>query len=107
MKSSTNVVSVTSDNTELFTESKLIEGKFSPLEARQEILKLITGNINYHSKRSFSHHERYGSPDIQAEEQIKALAECREKALELVAQAQKQGLSIQVETDIKITLTNE
>lgn len=84
-------------------EFKLIEGEFSPNEARNILMSLFNSKIEYHQLDSFSNHIRHGSDVTFSQNRIKALSECVENIKEIVQVANSKGKQLKIEGLIKIS----
>jgi len=56
-------------------ETHLISGTFQSWDAREQAIKLILDLQNHYSLRAFSHLERFGTKDLNAERTLKNLNE--------------------------------
>lgn len=66
---------------------KLIDGTFSPAEAREVLLNLVKSKIDSHSLRLASDRERFGYDAARSELRIKQLKELQDALKELLAAA--------------------
>jgi len=62
---------------------KLIDGTFSPEDAKTVLLTLVNDKINYHKMEHFSNHERFGK-DLK--HSAKRIEELEKLSVELVQQ---------------------
>ena len=60
---------------------KLIEGKFSPEDAKEVLLELINHKINFHYLKNFSSEERFGQSIEGSKKRIEYLKEAKRKLL--------------------------
>ena len=60
---------------------KLIEGKFSPEDAKEVLLELINHKINFHSLKNFSSEERFSQTIEGSKKRIEYLKEAKRKLL--------------------------
>ncbi|MEP7232335.1 MAG: hypothetical protein ABI691_18885 [Ginsengibacter sp.] len=88
-------------------ELKLIEGKFSPAEARKVISDLISSKINYHNMEAFSIKERFNGDTSYSEKRIKELKEARKSLEDIVGYAAGKGLKLKVESVIEVIFIQE
>ncbi len=82
---------------------KLVDGKFSPSDARKILMELIQNKINFHSRQIHmmeEHNEGNTSRHQKRIEQLKKSAERLKKALVL---AEKKGMQLKVNGNIEIT----
>lgn len=85
-------------------EIQVLEGQFSPEEAKEQLLTLLVGNLHYQGLRAFSLSEREGRQDSDAETRIETLTKSKQQAIDLVDYAKQTGKSLHVESSIKIRL---
>ena len=82
---------------------KLIEGKFSPEEAKEVLLELINHKINFHSLKNFSSEERYGKSIKGSNKRIEYLKEAKEKIGEIIVKAKNTNSKLRLESFINIS----
>jgi hypothetical protein len=84
-------------------ESKfnLLDGTFTGTETREILVALFRDKINFHSLKSLSHEERFGKPDLHAQERIAALKRILEGILSFLDQ-NADGNRFEIHADIKI-----
>lgn len=63
---------------------KLIDGKFTPQNARGLLLELLTQKINYHQKLKFSNEERFGKDHDRSEKKILELSEEKQQLIQWI-----------------------
>ena len=83
------------------------EGKYDAKDAKRQVFDLISNNIAFHGKRSFSHCERFGDRDQYSDNKVKELQSSKKTVQQLLDDAHKQGLSVQIESNIKITIAQD
>lgn len=81
----------------------LIDGKFTPSEARKVILGLIGSKINYHNLEAFSVKERFNGDVCYSEKRIEALKEAERCLEEIINYTSAKGLNLKVQSVIKLT----
>ncbi|RFZ85304.1 hypothetical protein DYU05_06825 [Mucilaginibacter terrenus] len=81
---------------------QLIKGDFSPGDAMDVMNNLISGKINFHTLRNFSIRERSGEPDIYSLRRIQELNRASESIKLIVRQAQEQGSTLRISSEIFI-----
>jgi hypothetical protein len=86
---------------------KLIEGKFTPPEARKIIIDLISSKINYHAMEAFSERERFNRDISYSEKRIAELKEARTSLENIIHYASEKGLNLKVESLIMIKFVEE
>jgi hypothetical protein len=75
---------------------KLINGLFTPEEAKEVLLDMINKKINFHNLRNFSSQVHFDHADAESVERIKELQGAKARFLALMeeAKAEQQGLVI-------------
>lgn len=86
-------------------EFNLIQGTFTGPETNELLSALFQDKLRFHSIKSFSHQERFGKPDVYAEERIKTLQETLEKALNLLKNY-NQDSKFEIYADVKIKVAS-
>ena len=81
---------------------KLIEGKFSPEDAKEILLELINHKINFHTLKNFSSEERFGQSIEGSKKRIEYLKEAKEKIVEIIDKAKLDNSSLRLESSINI-----
>lgn len=80
----------------------LINGVFTPDEAKEVLLTLLNHKINFHRMRNFSSEERYGKPDPVSEKRLSELYESRDQVLSLLTNATASGYKLEIESLVSI-----
>ncbi len=83
---------------------ELILGSFSPEDAKEIIMNLITGKIDFHKKRSFSNEIRFGEPDAYSENRIDQLTVSKNRMYDLIESASTQKKLLKITSNIEIEL---
>lgn len=86
---------------------ELIEGEFSPKEAKELLLNLLGSKIQFHTNKNFSTEICTGEPEKRSLEKITALRSIRERMTALLEEAQQKNLSIEVRSSVKIYFSNK
>ncbi len=81
---------------------KLIDGNFSPTDAKELLMNLFINKINFHENKNFSSHERFGKEDETATRRIPELKESFEKISRIVNEATAQNLNIVITSTVNI-----
>lgn len=82
---------------------KLVDGKFSPTDARKILMDLIQNKINFHS-RGIHMMEEHNEGDISRhEKRITQLRKSSETLKKVFLQAEKKGMQLKVKGVIEIT----
>ncbi len=82
---------------------KLIEGKFSPEDAKEVLLELINHKINFHSLKNFSSEERFGKSIEGSKKRIEYLKKAKEKVVEIIDKAKHDNCNLRLESCINIS----
>lgn len=86
---------------------KLIEGEFTPLEARKVIFDLISSKISYHSLEAFSIKERFNGDVSDSVKRIEELKDTRKRLEEIITYTSEKGLNLKIESAIEISFIEE
>ena len=62
----------------------MINGTFTPIEARDVLLNLLDSKINFHNLKDWSSRERFGKPDADSEQRLKHLKDSKDKVETLI-----------------------
>lgn len=82
----------------------LIQGVFSPEEARQVLMTLIHDKISFHQRNDWSRRERLGETDPPGRRRIDELIATREALNLLLADVEAQGKDLVISCNIDVTL---
>lgn len=63
---------------------KLIDGEFTPHNAKSLLLELLSQKINYHQKLKFSNEERFGKDPERSERKILELSEEKQQLIQWI-----------------------
>lgn len=83
---------------------RLIQGVFSPEEARQVLMTLIHDKISFHQRNDWSRRERLGETDPPGRRRIDELMATREALNLLLADVEAQGSDLVINCNIDVTL---
>ncbi len=83
---------------------KLIEGKFSPQDAKEVLIKLIDVKIGFHNLKNFSYEERFGISDKESKMRVKELTEAREKIISVIKQSVIENKKVIINSSIYLTV---
>lgn len=92
---------------EYATELKLIEGFFSPDEAREILMNVFLSKINFHKGKNFSSEERFGKEDVYALKRIPELKRTIESINELIENAKNNNQTLEITSEITIKSSNK
>jgi len=85
----------------------LIEGKFTPEEAREILINIFSKKVNFHERRNFSSQERFGKDDPIALKRIPELKQSIEKITTLMSEASANDKQVVISSQINIQLVDE
>lgn len=107
MQQHNSTVNNTTSNSMLKKENlSLIEGKFSPEEAREILINIYSTKINFHERKNFSSQERFGKEDAIALNRIQELKESVDKILDIISEAGATNHHVVISSQINIQLIN-
>jgi hypothetical protein len=84
---------------------KLIDGQFSPDEAREILMSVFIGKIDFHENKNFSSEERFGKVDLTALKRIPELQRSMDIISRIIDEAKENNETLQITTDIQISLS--
>lgn len=84
---------------------KLIDGHFSPEEAKNILMSLFNNKIDYHQLESFSNQIRLGNDISFSQNRIKDLFQSVEGIKEIVEEAAKNGKNLKIDGTIHISFS--
>lgn len=85
-------------------EYKLIDGEFSPDDAKKVLLSILNSKINFHNLLSFSNHIRFNNDINTSKNRIEELNNTKTAIIELIDKATKDNLSLKIKSNITIEL---
>ena len=85
----------------------LIEGNYSPNEAKEMLLDLYHKNINFNKVKNFSSQIRFGEDDELAIERIENLTKAVNYLTQLLKDAQAENKNLVIKSVIEIAYENE
>lgn len=85
-------------------EYKLIDGEFSPDDAKKVLLSILNSKINFHNLLSFSNHIRFNNDINTSKNRIEELNNTKTAILELIEKATKENLTFKIKSNISIEL---
>lgn len=80
----------------------LIDGNFSPTEAKELLMNLFINKINFHQNKNFSSQERYGKQDETATRRIPELKKSLETISQIISEERMQNWNIVVSSTVNI-----
>ena len=83
---------------------ELVKGVFTPQEAREVLLQLLNGKINFHNLKNWSSRETFGKPDAVSEQRLRYLEESRKKVEMFISEAMDEKKNIIINSDIEINI---
>ena len=85
-------------------EFKLVNGVFSAEEAQKIIVSLINSKIDFHNLNAFSDLIRNNTTVDNSKSKIEALTQTRHDIIELIEEAEKKGMKLNIKSNINIEL---
>lgn len=83
----------------------LIDGSFSPQDSREILMSVFKSKIQFHNNKNFSSQERFGHDDEVAVERIPQLIESIEKLIEILQEAEKEGKTLVIKSNVEIAFS--
>ncbi len=87
-------------------ELSLIDGKFSPQDARELLVSLFSSKLKFHQIKNFSSQERFGKEDALAVKKIPVLKKNIELLLKIIQEAEIQKKQLQIKSVVEISFDN-
>ncbi|MBP9688832.1 MAG: hypothetical protein KBE91_04420 [Bacteroidia bacterium] len=84
----------------------LIDGVFTPQEAREVLLNIFNSKIRFHKAKIFSFRERNGIEDEASNTRVLQLKNTMEKLELFINQCEQDGEKLTVKSEIAITLNS-
>jgi hypothetical protein len=81
---------------------KLVDGKFSPKEARKILMELIQNKINFHSREIQMMEEHNEGTTTRSQKRVEQLKKSAETLKKVLLQADDKGLQLKVKGTIEI-----
>jgi hypothetical protein len=85
----------------------LIDGEFSPEDAKEILIDLINKKIQFHSLKSHENWERFGQVDDFAHSRIKSLESAREKIIDMSKFTFPNDFKLKIKSAIEIDGLND
>lgn len=82
---------------------KLVDGKFTPNEARKVLLELIQNKVNFHEREIHMLEERNEGNIVRHERRVTQLKKSAETLKKVLLLADKKGMQLKVKGEIEIT----
>ncbi len=86
-------------------ELKLIDGHFSPDEAREILMNVFLGKIDFHQNKNFSSEERFGKQDVTALKRIPELQRSMDSISKIIEEAKQNNETLQITSEVRISLS--
>jgi hypothetical protein len=77
-------------------EFKIIDGSFTPEQARDILLTIINGKINHHVMEGFSSRIKDGKDMTHSEIRIREMQKIKESLLDIIDNAKQQKMNLQL-----------
>ncbi|WP_340199453.1 hypothetical protein [Ascidiimonas sp. W6] len=81
---------------------QLIEGEFSPAEAKEILLNLFGHKIQFHNLKCFANEEISGKKDKHSAMKVKQLNAMRDDLIDLIKNSEKENKKLVINSVIKI-----
>jgi hypothetical protein len=78
-------------------EYKLIEGNFSPENAKEILISIINNKIKYHELIAFSNHIRFNDSLNSSQKRVEELTKTKESIEDLLQLAIKEGKNLKID----------
>jgi hypothetical protein len=88
-------------------ELKLVEGQYTPLEAKKILLGLINSKINFHQLENFSNEIRFNENTAHSRIRIELLTDALENITALIAYSTLNNMQFKIDGSIQISLVPE
>ncbi|WP_441000209.1 hypothetical protein [Fodinibius sp. SL11] len=88
-----------SPSTEDFT---LIKGTFTPTEAKEVLMSLISSKISFHNIKNLRSYELNGKEDQDSKKKIKRLKKVRNKLLKVFENIDDSDVSVNMDSQVNI-----
>jgi hypothetical protein len=83
---------------------KLVEGQYTPLEAKKILLGLINSKINFHQLENFSNEIRFSESAAHSKIRIELLTNASENITDLISYSIPNDMEFKIEGTIQISL---
>lgn len=83
---------------------KLIDGEFTPSEAKKMLLDLINAKINFHNLDGFSNHIRFNAALSNHQSRVEQLSQTRESIKFLTELADSNNMKLKINSEVTIEL---
>lgn len=84
---------------------KLMAGQYSPEEASEMLLEMISRKINFHKLKNLSSEVRFGTPNPEAHKRIAELQQAKDQILALKQQVTDLNMHLSIQSSIQFTFT--
>lgn len=85
---------------------KLVEGQYTPLEAKKILLGLINSKINFHQLENFSNEIRFSENNAHSKSRIELLTSASENITDLLTYSILNDLHFKIDGTIQISLVS-
>lgn len=92
---------------EIIHQFKIIDGDFSPSEANQVLMNMLSSKISFHSMEIFSIQERFNGDVSRSKKRIRELKAIGDSLNTLFDDARANGMKFRIDGSIKIQLVGE
>lgn len=85
----------------------LIDGQFTPAEAKETLINMMSSMIQFHINKNFISEYRTGKSEIKSLERIAELREAKDNLLTLIKEAETNNLMIDLQSSVSIACLAE
>lgn len=82
----------------------LIEGTFTPEDAKELLVELLKSKINFHNLKNWRSKEQFGKSDLLSTKKLEYLNEARENLKTFLEEAINQKKSITINSTIELKI---
>jgi uncharacterized membrane protein YhiD involved in acid resistance len=86
---------------------KLIDGQFTPEEANEILLDIITRKINFHKLKNLTSQVHYNQPNKESEVRLIELQEAKAQILALFKEAKEEHKDLLVEATLHLSIKDK
>lgn len=90
----------------MLQSTKLIEGVYTPQEAKEILMDLLDHEINFYKIQNLSAEVRQGNPDAQAWNKVQELSAEKERVLQMIRSAAEEGKKVNIYSTVHLRLEN-
>lgn len=91
---------------QMLQSTKLIEGVYTPQEAKEILTGLLDHEINFYKIQNLTAEVRDGNPDALAWNKVQELSAEKERLLQMIRSASKEGKKLNIYSTVHLRLEN-